>query len=101
MFLNTHRKSTLDGLKCDEARRYGSNSHSTEELSMTYTVFLSGSRKISRLNDDIRLRLDKITSQGLSIIVGDANGADKSIQTYLANIHYNYVTVFCSGEHMS
>jgi len=65
---------------------------------MTYTVFLSGSRKISRLNEEIRLRLEKITSQNFTVVVGDANGADKALQSYLADIHYQRVTVYCAGE---
>ena len=64
---------------------------------MTHTVFLSGSRKISRLNDEIRLRLEKITSQNFRVVVGDANGADKALQNYLANIRYEHVTVYCAG----
>jgi hypothetical protein len=65
---------------------------------MTYTVFLSGSRKLSRLNDEVRQRLQTITSQNFSVVIGDANGADKALQTYLADIHYHKVTVFCAGE---
>jgi hypothetical protein len=65
---------------------------------MTYTVFLSGSRKISRLNDDIRIRLQKITEQHFRVIVGDANGADKAFQTYLADHHYDNVVVYCAGD---
>ena len=63
------------------------------------TVFLSGSRKISRINDAIRSRIDNMVSKGISIIVGDANGADKAMQSYLAEIAYQDVTVFCAGDH--
>ena len=45
------------------------------------TVFLSGSRHLSRINDKIRGRLENMTTGGLHIIVGDANGADKVMQT--------------------
>jgi hypothetical protein len=65
---------------------------------MTYTVFLSGSRKISRLNDEIRLRLKTIISKEFEVVVGDANGADKALQSYLADINYEHVTVFCAGD---
>lgn len=61
------------------------------------TVFLSGSRKISRINELIRNRLDSIVANELSIIVGDANGADKAMQSHLAGREYGYVTVFCAG----
>ena len=65
---------------------------------MTKTVFLSGSRKLSRLNDVIRRRLDKMMTQGLRIIVGDASGADKALQSYLAEAHYEHVVVYCAGD---
>jgi len=63
------------------------------------TVFLSGSRKISRISDAIRERLGNMVSKELSIIVGDANGADKAMQSYLAEIEYPHVTIFCAGDH--
>jgi hypothetical protein len=62
------------------------------------TVFLSGSRQISRLNDVIRVRLKKIIEGGLRVIVGDANGADKAMQSFLSEAHYQNVEVFCSGD---
>lgn len=62
------------------------------------TVFLSGSRKMARLNDAISERLNNMMSQRFHIIVGDANGADKAMQSYLANHAYDEVTVFCSGD---
>lgn len=63
------------------------------------TVFLSGSRKIGRLNKDVCERLTNIMEQGLSVIVGDASGVDRAVQQYLFDHSYPSVTVFCSGEH--
>jgi hypothetical protein len=68
-----------------------------EEQAMT-TVFLSGSRKINRLNDMVRSRIQGILDQGFDIVVGDANGADKAMQAYLAERGYGNVSVFCSGR---
>lgn len=65
---------------------------------MTTTVFLSGSRKISRLNYMIRRRVEKMIDQGFHIIIGDANGADKALQSYLAEAHYDNVKIFCAGS---
>lgn len=62
------------------------------------TVFLSGSRKINRLNDVIRSRIKNILDQEFQIVVGDANGADKAMQSYLAECHYYNVSVFCAGS---
>ncbi len=58
-------------------------------------VFIGGSRRLSRLNEDIRRRLDSIVEKGITVIVGDANGADKAVQRYLADKGYEKVVVFC------
>lgn len=62
------------------------------------TVFLSGSRKISRLNEAIRERVQNILDQGFRVVVGDANGADKALQGYLAEKDYRNVVVYCAGK---
>ncbi len=62
------------------------------------TVFLSGSRGISRLNDEIRDRVKNMIDKGFLIIVGDANGADKALQEFLAAVGYSNVVVFCAGQ---
>lgn len=62
------------------------------------TVFLSGSRKINRLNDVIRNRIENIVDQGFRVVVGDANGADKAMQAFLAERHYPNVAVYCAGN---
>jgi hypothetical protein len=61
-------------------------------------IFLGGSRKISRLNSDVRSRLDRIIEGGFHIIIGDANGADKAVQSYLKSKNYDLVEVFCAGN---
>ena len=61
------------------------------------TVFIGGSRKVSRLNEVIRTRLDNIIRGHLAVAVGDANGADKAVQAYLAEQGYRQVTVYCAG----
>ena len=61
------------------------------------TVFIGGSRKVSRLNEVIRARLDNIIRGHLAVAVGDANGADKAVQTYLAERGYRQVMVYCAG----
>ena len=61
------------------------------------TVFLSGSRKINRLNEVIRGRIQNIVDQNFQVVVGDANGADKAMQSYLADRHYRNVAVYCAG----
>jgi len=60
-------------------------------------VFIAGSRAVSRLNDVIRVRLDRIIAAGHDVLIGDANGADRAVQQYLADRQYARVTVFCTG----
>lgn len=60
-------------------------------------VFLGGSRRVGRLNNEIRAHIDSIIEDQPSIIVGDANGADKALQSYLNERGYRNVEVFCSG----
>ncbi len=62
------------------------------------TVFVSGSRTINRLNMETRNRLKNVVDKQFSILVGDANGADKAFQKYLAEMRYPNVVVFCSGD---
>jgi len=61
-------------------------------------VFIGGSRAASRLNEPIRMRLDRVIEKGLPVIIGDANGADKAVQQYLNSKNYLNVEVFCSGN---
>ena len=58
-------------------------------------VFVAGSRALSRLNPQITERLDNIMRQNFSVLIGDANGADKAVQHYLAKVGYRNVVVYC------
>jgi hypothetical protein len=60
-------------------------------------VFIGGSRKISKLNSEVLQKLDEILANNLPVVVGDAPGADKSVQEYLHAKGYREVEVFCSG----
>ena len=64
-------------------------------ISTDTKVFIAGSRKLSRLNPEVRERIDKIVDKGFTVIIGDANGADKAVQHYLHLKHYANVIVFC------
>jgi hypothetical protein len=61
-------------------------------------VFIGGSRAVSKLNAVIRERFDDFMKRGCTVLVGDANGADKAVQTYFASKHYTKVIVFCMEE---
>jgi len=58
-------------------------------------VFIAGSRSLSRLNADVKQRIDTMVDKGFTILVGDANGADKAVQRYLAEKHFRNVIVHC------
>ena len=61
-------------------------------------VFMGGSRKITRLNKDIKGRIDNVIQKEYTVLIGDANGADKSVQKYLFDKGYKNVRVFCMGN---
>jgi hypothetical protein len=61
-------------------------------------VFVGGSRRLPRLNRDVKRRIDNIIKKGLAVIIGDANGADKAVQRYLHSKHYNNVLIFCMAD---
>lgn len=63
------------------------------------TVFIAGSRQISRLPADVKGRIDTMVERGFQILVGDANGADKAVQRYLADKAYPHVLVHCMENH--
>jgi len=58
-------------------------------------VFVAGSRAVSRLNAGIKERLNNIMKQHFTVLIGDANGADKAVQRYLAKCGYRDVLVYC------
>lgn len=59
------------------------------------TVFIGGSRAVSKLNAVIRTRLEDLIQKECQIVIGDANGADKAVQQFFADRGYSRVTVFC------
>jgi hypothetical protein len=61
------------------------------------SVFISGSRNIKKLDEKVQERIANIVNKGFHILIGDANGADKAVQEYLAKSRYDNVMVFCSG----
>jgi len=62
------------------------------------TVFIGGSRHVSRLPPQAKERLNNVIENAFPVLVGDANGADKAVQKHLMESQYEHVTVFCSGD---
>ena len=61
-------------------------------------VFVGGSKTINRLNVETISALDMICKTGDKFIIGDCFGADKLVQEYLVERHYNNVEVYVSEE---
>jgi len=61
-------------------------------------VFFGGSRRLGKLNKAIKERADNIISTGYLALIGDANGADRAMQKYLAEKSYKHVLIFCAGN---
>ena len=61
-------------------------------------VFVGGSRDVTRLDSEVNRRLARIIEKRLPVLVGDANGADKAVQRYLSERHFDLVEVFAADE---
>ncbi len=61
-------------------------------------VFIGGSRAISKLTTHMSAKLDDLMKRECTILIGDANGADKAVQTYFADKAYPNVIVFCMED---
>ena len=61
-------------------------------------MFVGGSRRITRLDAEVRQRLDRIVDKRLPVVIGDANGADKAVQRYLSERKFEAVEVFAADE---
>ncbi len=62
-------------------------------------VFIAGSRQITRLPAEVKARIDTMIDKVFEVLVGDANGADKAVQSYLAEKAYPHVLVHCMERH--
>ena len=60
------------------------------------TVFIGGSRQVTRLDDAVRRRLSRIVEKRLPVLIGDANGADKVVQGYLRDCAFDRVEVYAA-----
>ena len=61
-------------------------------------IFISGSKSITKLTDEMIAVLDKIMQDGDAILVGDCYGVDLAVQKCLLEKGYTDVIIYCSGE---
>ena len=62
-----------------------------------YKIFISGSMGIKNINEKVIKRINNIIDSKYEVIIGDANGVDSSIQSYLSFKNLKSVTVYCTG----
>ncbi|SOZ17445.1 conserved hypothetical protein [Cupriavidus taiwanensis] len=60
-------------------------------------IFVAGSISIRQLDPRVKARIDSIVEGDHTVIVGDANGADSSVQAYLSGKGMAQAIVYCSG----
>ncbi|SPC19968.1 hypothetical protein [Cupriavidus taiwanensis] len=60
-------------------------------------IFVAGSISIRQLDPRVKARIDSIVAGDHTVIVGDANGADSSVQAYLSCKDAAQAIVYCSG----
>ncbi|MGO6884211.1 hypothetical protein ACC702_36665 [Rhizobium ruizarguesonis] len=62
------------------------------------SVFIAGSITIKSLPSLFIEKLDSLIAANLAVVIGDANGVDRAVQSILDDRGAANVTVFCSGE---
>ncbi|MFW2177313.1 MULTISPECIES: hypothetical protein [unclassified Moraxella] len=61
-------------------------------------IFFSGSRSLVSLPAMVQQRIfDNILQKNFPIVIGDADGADSTLQAFFATQYYDLVKVFCAG----
>lgn len=60
-------------------------------------IFIAGPRAVSNLDENILIKITNICEKNFEILIGDAEGIDKSIQKILSKKSYKKVTVFASN----
>ena len=61
-------------------------------------LFISGSKSISVLSDEVKSIIDEHIAMGTEFLVGDCYGVDAAVQIYLESKGYRNVAIYCSGE---
>ena len=61
-------------------------------------VFISGSKSISALSDEVKSLLDEYIALGTEFLIGDCYGVDAAVQKHLESKGYGNATIYCSGE---
>ena len=62
-----------------------------------HKIFISGSMRIKNLDKKVLERINNIIKSDYEILIGDADGVDSSVQSYLKTKIVKNVTVYCTG----
>ena len=65
---------------------------------MMSKVFIGGSISIKTLDENVIARLNSIINKNLTVLIGDAYGADKEVQQYFASHKYKAVTAYACNN---
>jgi len=68
------------------------------EETIMVKVFIGGSQSIRKLSASVIARITNVIERDFTVLVGDASGADRCVQQYLAEKGYANVIVFCTGR---
>lgn len=60
-------------------------------------IFIAGARSVKYLPPVVCEKMHSIYLNGYDVLVGDCYGADKSVQTYFAELKYRNVSVYASN----
>lgn len=58
------------------------------------TVFVSGSGSVTELDDNVIQRLEKMCGNGLMILLGNKEGAERCFREYFSSVNYKDVEIF-------
>lgn len=59
-------------------------------------IFIAGPRVMNKINEKVVERINNIINKEYTILIGDANGIDKSVQCYLNQKKYRNVKVYAT-----
>jgi len=60
-------------------------------------VFVAGPRAISSLDALVQEKLNRIYQKKYTVLIGDASGADRAVQSFFSDLGYGNVIVFASN----
>ncbi len=60
-------------------------------------IFIAGPRAITSLDENVEAKLNSIIEKGFEVLVGDANGVDRLVQSFFSKKGYSKVTIYATN----